>query len=85
MLEVTPCSLDQLDPTTNEILASYMYKDIEGIIGITLLMFKSFWAIFINNTDINNVIYFYCAFNGNRLENERKPKFSLSIRNKIDL
>ncbi|TMW41861.1 hypothetical protein DOY81_013059 [Sarcophaga bullata] len=33
MLEVTPCSLDQLDPTTNEILASYMYKDIEGIIG----------------------------------------------------
>ncbi|TMW39958.1 hypothetical protein DOY81_014962, partial [Sarcophaga bullata] len=32
MLEVTPCSLDQLDPTTNEILASYMYKDIEGII-----------------------------------------------------
>ena len=39
MLEVTPCSLDQLDPTTNEILASYMYKDIEGIIGITLSMF----------------------------------------------
>ncbi|KAM7345045.1 receptor mediated endocytosis 8 isoform 2-T2 [Cochliomyia hominivorax] len=35
MLEVTPCSLDQLDPTTNEILASYMYKDIEGIIGIS--------------------------------------------------
>lgn len=40
MLEVTPCSLDQLDPTTNEILASYMYKDIEGIIGITLSMFS---------------------------------------------
>ncbi|XP_011292961.1 dnaJ homolog subfamily C member 13 isoform X2 [Musca domestica] len=35
VLEVTPCSLDQLDPTTNEILASYMYKDIEGIIGIS--------------------------------------------------
>lgn len=34
MLEVTPCSLDQLDPTTNAILASYNYKDIEGIIGI---------------------------------------------------
>lgn len=33
MLEVTPCSLDQLDPTTNEVLTSYMYKDIEGIIG----------------------------------------------------
>ncbi|XP_055920872.1 dnaJ homolog subfamily C member 13 isoform X1 [Eupeodes corollae] len=32
-LEVTPCSLDQLDPTTNEVLASYMYKDIEGIIA----------------------------------------------------
>ncbi|XP_054738081.1 dnaJ homolog subfamily C member 13 [Anastrepha obliqua] len=35
MLEVTPCSLDQLDPTTNEVLTSYMYKDIEGIIGIS--------------------------------------------------
>uniref|UniRef100_A0A1A9X3H4 J domain-containing protein n=1 Tax=Glossina brevipalpis TaxID=37001 RepID=A0A1A9X3H4_9MUSC len=33
VLEVTPCSLDQLDPTTNEILASYMYKDMEGIIA----------------------------------------------------
>ncbi|XP_050098670.1 dnaJ homolog subfamily C member 13 isoform X1 [Anopheles aquasalis] len=33
-LEVTPCSLDQLDPTTNTILASYNYKDIDGIIGI---------------------------------------------------
>lgn len=32
VLEITACSLDQLDPTTNEILASYMYKDIEGII-----------------------------------------------------
>lgn len=38
MLEVTPCSLDQLDPTTNEVLASYMYKDIEGVIGITHFM-----------------------------------------------
>ncbi|XP_037954363.1 dnaJ homolog subfamily C member 13 isoform X2 [Teleopsis dalmanni] len=35
VLEVTPCSLDQLDPTTNELLTSYMYKDIEGIIGIS--------------------------------------------------
>ncbi|XP_017066190.1 dnaJ homolog subfamily C member 13 isoform X2 [Drosophila eugracilis] len=35
VLEVTPCSLDQLDPTTNDVLASYMYKDIEGIIGIS--------------------------------------------------
>ncbi|XP_037713474.1 dnaJ homolog subfamily C member 13 isoform X1 [Drosophila subpulchrella] len=33
VLEVTPCSLDQLDPTTNDVLASYMYKDIEGIIA----------------------------------------------------
>jgi len=33
VLEVTPCSLDQLDPTTNDVLTSYMYKDIEGIIG----------------------------------------------------
>lgn len=32
-LEVTPCSLDQLDPTTNTIFASYNYKDIDGIIG----------------------------------------------------
>ncbi|XP_030079712.1 dnaJ homolog subfamily C member 13 isoform X2 [Drosophila hydei] len=35
VLEVTPCSLDQLDPTTNDVLTSYMYKDIEGIIGIS--------------------------------------------------
>lgn len=33
-LEITPCSLDQLDPTTNTIFASYNYKDIDGIIGI---------------------------------------------------
>lgn len=33
VLEVTPCSLDQLDPTTNTILASYNYKEINGIIG----------------------------------------------------
>ncbi|CAG9764959.1 unnamed protein product [Ceutorhynchus assimilis] len=31
LLEVTPYSLDQLDPTTNTILASYAYKDFEGI------------------------------------------------------
>uniref|UniRef100_A0AAR5P1B7 J domain-containing protein n=2 Tax=Dendroctonus ponderosae TaxID=77166 RepID=A0AAR5P1B7_DENPD len=31
LLEVTPYSLDQLDPTTNTILASYTYKDFEGI------------------------------------------------------
>ncbi|XP_055621008.1 dnaJ homolog subfamily C member 13 isoform X2 [Toxorhynchites rutilus septentrionalis] len=34
VLEVTPCSLDQLDPTTNTILASYNYKDIDSIVGI---------------------------------------------------
>jgi hypothetical protein len=32
-LEVTPCSLDQLDPTTNTIFASYNFKDFDGIIG----------------------------------------------------
>lgn len=31
LLEVTPFSLDQLDPTTNAVLASYCYKDIEGM------------------------------------------------------
>lgn len=35
VLEVTPCSLDQLDPTTNTVLASYNYKDIDGIIAIS--------------------------------------------------
>lgn len=30
VLEVTPCSLDQLDPATNMVLASYCYKDFEG-------------------------------------------------------
>ncbi|XP_058835825.1 dnaJ homolog subfamily C member 13 isoform X1 [Topomyia yanbarensis] len=34
VLEVTPSSLDQLDPTTNTVLASYNYKDIDSIIGI---------------------------------------------------
>uniref|UniRef100_A0A182WKY9 J domain-containing protein n=1 Tax=Anopheles minimus TaxID=112268 RepID=A0A182WKY9_9DIPT len=34
VLEVTPASLDQLDPTTSTVLASYNYKDIDGIIGI---------------------------------------------------
>ncbi|KAL3285793.1 hypothetical protein HHI36_000317 [Cryptolaemus montrouzieri] len=31
VLEVTPYSLDQLDPTTNVVLASYNFKDFEGI------------------------------------------------------
>ncbi|XP_065077705.1 dnaJ homolog subfamily C member 13 isoform X2 [Ochlerotatus camptorhynchus] len=34
VLEVTPSSLDQLDPTTNTVLASYNYKDIDNIVGI---------------------------------------------------
>uniref|UniRef100_A0A182PLV2 J domain-containing protein n=1 Tax=Anopheles epiroticus TaxID=199890 RepID=A0A182PLV2_9DIPT len=34
VLEVTPVSLDQLDPTTSTVLSSYNYKDIDGIIGI---------------------------------------------------
>lgn len=33
VLEVTPYSLDQLDPATETVMASYCYKDIEGIIG----------------------------------------------------
>lgn len=33
-LEVTPCSLDQLDPTSNKVIASYDYKDIVATIGI---------------------------------------------------
>ncbi|XP_015609793.1 dnaJ homolog subfamily C member 13 isoform X2 [Cephus cinctus] len=32
VLEVTPYSLDQLDPTTNMVLASYCYKDFEGLL-----------------------------------------------------
>nr|XP_022914945.1 dnaJ homolog subfamily C member 13 [Onthophagus taurus] len=31
ILEVTPYSLDQLDPTTSLVLASYYFKDFEGI------------------------------------------------------
>lgn len=34
VLEVTPAALDQLDPTTSTVLASYNYKDINGIIGV---------------------------------------------------
>ena len=29
---MTPYSLDQLDPATNMVLASYYYKDFEGIL-----------------------------------------------------
>ncbi|XP_023012432.2 receptor mediated endocytosis 8 isoform X1 [Leptinotarsa decemlineata] len=35
ILEVTSFSLDQLDPTTNEILASYHFKDFEGICTVS--------------------------------------------------
>jgi DnaJ family protein C protein 13 len=31
LLEVTPYSLNQLDHATNHVLASYCYKDIEGM------------------------------------------------------
>lgn len=34
VLEITPYSLEQLDPATNMILASYYYKDFEGIITV---------------------------------------------------
>ncbi|KAJ8881311.1 hypothetical protein PR048_017792 [Dryococelus australis] len=34
MLEVTACSLDQLDPSTGAFLASYYYKDIEGMADV---------------------------------------------------
>lgn len=44
MLEVTPCSVDQLDPTTNSVLASYNYKDINGVIGTTAQqLLNSIW------------------------------------------
>uniref|UniRef100_T1GPV5 DnaJ homologue subfamily C GRV2/DNAJC13 N-terminal domain-containing protein n=1 Tax=Megaselia scalaris TaxID=36166 RepID=T1GPV5_MEGSC len=32
VLEVTACSLNQLDPTSNQLLTSYYFKDIEGLI-----------------------------------------------------
>lgn len=32
-LEITPCSLDQLDPTSNKVIASYDYKDVVATIG----------------------------------------------------
>ncbi|KAL1502231.1 hypothetical protein ABEB36_007404 [Hypothenemus hampei] len=35
LLEVTPYSLDQLDPTSNTVLASYNYKDFEGICTVS--------------------------------------------------
>ena len=59
VLEVTPCSLDQLDPTTNEILASYMYKDIEGIIGIHLCHVYYEMLLILSILDII-VMAFYC-------------------------
>ncbi|XP_068224403.1 dnaJ homolog subfamily C member 13-like [Palaemon carinicauda] len=35
VLEVTPCSVDQLDPTTGTPLTSYMFKDIEALVPIS--------------------------------------------------
>ncbi|KAJ8925386.1 hypothetical protein NQ315_009217 [Exocentrus adspersus] len=35
ILEVTPYSLDQLDPATNKVLASYNFKDFEGICTVS--------------------------------------------------
>lgn len=40
-LEVTPCSLDQLDATSNKVIASYDYKDIVATIG--MLAFPSIY------------------------------------------
>ncbi|XP_023317683.1 dnaJ homolog subfamily C member 13 isoform X2 [Trichogramma pretiosum] len=34
VLEITPYSLDQLDPATNMLLASYYFKDFEGLVTI---------------------------------------------------
>lgn len=35
VLEVTPCSIDQLDAATGAPLASYMYKDIEALVPVS--------------------------------------------------
>lgn len=35
VLEVTPCSIDQLDAATGAPLASYMYKDIESLVPVS--------------------------------------------------
>lgn len=35
VLEVTPCSVEQLDATTGAPLASYMFKDIEALVPVT--------------------------------------------------
>lgn len=35
ILEVTSYSLDQLDPATNKVLASYHFKDFEGICTVS--------------------------------------------------
>ncbi|CAG9133962.1 unnamed protein product [Plutella xylostella] len=34
VLEVSPCSLEQLDPSTHSLLASYPYADIQGILPV---------------------------------------------------
>lgn len=34
VLEVGPCSLEQLDPSTHTLLASYPYSDIQGILPV---------------------------------------------------
>ncbi|KAB7502591.1 DnaJ-like protein subfamily C member 13 [Armadillidium nasatum] len=35
ILEVTPCSIDQLDPGTGTLLASYYFRDLESIVPVS--------------------------------------------------
>lgn len=60
-LEITPCSLDQLDPTSNKVIASYDYKDIVATIGngmYTWCSVKYYFAFHLRPNLMQNVIAF---------------------------
>lgn len=68
MLKVTPYSLDQLDITTAQVLASYCYKDIKAIQEVTdipdgfVVVCAPDDRLVCNNRFINPFVITYCLF-----------------------
>ena len=48
ILQVSPCSLDQVDPVTNKILCSYEYKDLEGLSEVIYLLARRYFYVHIH-------------------------------------
>lgn len=66
VLEVTPCSLDQLDSATGTPLTSYMFRDIEALVpvsdipgGLCIQVRLSInWNVYVHFFDTPISIYF---------------------------